>query len=67
MLVEGLEEAVKIGDMEKILESLSVVKPKFTAGFPGAVVREGADELTQRREEGILRTFIDTTNVGDSG
>ena len=30
------------------------------------MVREGADELTVRAdEEGTLRTFIDTTNVGN--
>ena len=43
-----------------------MVKPKFTTDFPGAVVREGADELTLRaHEEGAVRSFIDTTNVGD--
>ena len=31
------------------------------------MVREGADELTLRREEGKVRTFIDTTNVCDNG
>ena len=37
------------------------------ADIPEAVAREGADGLTLRREkEGVLRTFIDTTNVGDS-
>ena len=30
-------ETVKIGDLEETLESLSVVKPKFTADFPEAV------------------------------
>ena len=34
-----------------------MVKPKFTADFLEAVVREGADELTLRAEEGTLRTF----------
>ena len=37
-------EAVKIGDLEKTQESRSVEKPKFTTDFPGALVREGADE-----------------------
>ena len=36
-----------------------MVKPKCTANFPEAVVREG-------EEEGMLRTFLDTTSVGDS-
>ena len=49
--------AIKIGD--------HVVKPRFTTDFPGAVVREGADELTLRAHEGLLRTFIYTTNVGN--
>ena len=44
-----------------------MVKPKFRADFPEAVVREGANELTLRRdEEGMLRTFVNTTNVKDS-
>ena len=46
--------------------SFSGEPPKFTADFPEAVFREGADELTLRREEkGMFRTFIDTPNVGD--
>ena len=49
------------------MEVLPVVKPNFTADVPEAVVREGADELTLRREEeGVLRTFIDTEKVGRS-
>ena len=57
-------EATKIGDSENAQESLPV-KPKFSADFPEAVGREGVDELTLRREEEVmLRTFIDTTNVG---
>ena len=61
-------EAIKIGDLERVRESLPVVKPNFTADFPCAVVREGgAGELALRREEeGMLRTFVDTTDVGDS-
>ena len=43
-----------------------MVNPNFIADFLEAVVQEGADELTLRaEEEGMLRTFIDTTNVGD--
>ena len=58
--------AVKVGDVEKNMDSRKVVKPKFTTEFPEAVVREGAVELTLRAdEEGAVRTFIDTTNVGD--
>ena len=50
----------------KTLESHSLMRPKFATDFPEPVVREGADELTLRREEGMLRTFMDTTTVGDS-
>ena len=43
-----------------------MVRPKFRTEFQEAVVREVADELTLRaNEEGALRTFVDTTNVGD--
>ena len=52
--------------METTQESLPVVKPKSSTDVPEVVVREGADELTVRRREGMLRAFIDTTNVGDS-
>ena len=41
-----------------------MAKPKFTTDFPGAVIREGADELTLRaKEEGARRTFIDTSKM----
>ena len=44
-----------------------MVKPKLTTDFSEAVVREGADELTPRaEEEGALRIFIDTKDLGDS-
>ena len=44
----------------------NAVKPKFTTDFPGDAVREGADELTLRaHEEEAVRSFIDTTKVGD--
>ena len=44
-----------------------MVQPRFTADFPAAVVREGANEPTlPGEEEGMLRTFIDTASVGDS-
>ena len=39
-------EAVKIGELDKNVESRKVVQPKFTTDCPEAVVREGADELT---------------------
>ena len=60
-------EAVQIGDLDRAQASLLVVKSKFTTDFPEVVLREGAKKLALRREEeGMLRTFIDTTNVGDS-
>ena len=61
--------AVKVGELEKNMESGKVVKPKFTTDFPEAVVQEGVEELTLRLradEEGALCTFIDTTDAGDS-
>ena len=65
IMVEN-HEAVKVGEPDKNMESRKVVKPKFTTDFLEAVVREGSDELTLRADgEGALRTFIDTTNVGD--
>ena len=57
-------EPVKVGDLEKVTESRPVVKPKFTKDFLETVVREGALTLLAD-EEGALRTFIDTTKVGD--
>ena len=59
-------DAVKVGDMHQETKSKKVVKPKFTTDFPGAVIREGAGKLTLRaHEEGVLRTFIDPSNVED--
>ena len=56
--------AVKIGDVEKETRSKKAAKPDFTTDYPGAVIREGAHELTLRaHEEGVLRTLIDTSNV----
>ena len=52
--------------LERDVKSKRVVKPKFTTDFPGAVVREGADELTLRAcEEGAVRSLVDITNVED--
>ena len=63
-------EAVKIGDLEKNSEAIKVVKPKFHKEvYPNAAVGEGVDELTLREgagEEGTLRSFITTANVGAS-
>ena len=59
-------EAVKIGHLEKTLESLSVAEPKFTTDLPDAVVREGADELSLRKgEEGTQRTWHGRRGVGE--
>ena len=60
-------EEVNIADLEKYSVALHVVEPKFgREDFPEAAVREGVGELTLRRGEAVgLRTFIDTTNVGD--
>ena len=59
-------EAVKAGDLYRETRFKKVVKPRFTTDFPGADFWEGADELTLRAyEEGVLRTFTDTANVGN--
>ena len=55
-----------MGDVEMNMGSRKVVKPNFTTDYYRAMAREGADEPTLRaEEEGMLRTFIDTTDVGD--
>ena len=62
----GNHAAVKIGNLEKGARSKKVVKPRFATDFPGAVVPEGVDDVRLRAdEEGVLRTFINTTNVGN--
>ena len=43
--------AVKIRDLETETRSKKVVKPNFTTDYPGAFIREGADELTLRAHE----------------
>ena len=50
IMVEN-HEAVKVGDLQKNMESKKVVRPKFTTHFQDAVIREGADELTLRAEK----------------
>ena len=58
--------AVKMGDLEKEARSIKVVLPRFATDFPGAAIGEGVEELTLRaHEEGVLRTFTNTTNVGN--
>ena len=47
-------EAVKVGDLEKNMESRKVAKPNLTTDFPDAVAPEGADQLTLRAEEGTI-------------
>ena len=43
---------------------IRVKKPQSSEAFPGAVIREGADELTLRAEEvGVQRAFIDTKHT----
>ena len=62
--MEGLWKFTAVDHLHRETKSKKVVKPKFTTDFSGAVIREGADELTLRaHEEGVLRTFIDTSNA----
>ena len=62
-IMVGNHQAVKVGDLEKTMQSRPVVKPKFTTDFPEAVVLEGTDELTLRAEEGMWRTVISTPRM----
>ena len=58
---------MKVVDLDKNVTSKKVVKPKFTTDVREVVTREGADELSLRDEEdGVLRNFTDTSDVGDS-
>ena len=58
-------EAVNVGGLCQGIKSVQVVQPMFTAAFSEAVIREEANEVTLRaHEEGVRRTFIDTTNRG---
>ena len=60
-------EAVQVGDLERNVESRPAVEAEVHGRFSCSVVREGAEELTLRREkESALRTSIDSTDVGDS-
>ena len=63
------QEAVKIGELERNSEAIKLARPKFNkAIFQDATIREGVDDLALRTgESGMLRTFIDTSNVLDGG
>ena len=63
-----INEAAKIGDLEKNSQAIKGVSPNVDkASFPNALIEEGVGELTLREgEEGVQRSFIDTTNAGDS-
>ena len=72
-MMDGLRRFIMVDNYEAVkswslgnMESRPVVKPNFTTDVPQAVVREGADELTLRAEEGMLRTIIDPADVGDN-
>ena len=57
-------ERSKLVSVKKNLELRKVLKPRFTTDFPGAVIRQGAGELTScAHAEGALCSLIDTTNV----
>ena len=53
----------KVNKLQMVQNMMEV--PKFNQGdVPDAAVREGVDGLALRcGEEGMLRTFVDTTNV----
>ena len=52
------QEAIKIGELEKTREQRPVVKPKFRADIPHAVVKEWIDELTLRRRRRRRRRYV---------
>ena len=59
-------DAVKVRDLHRETKTKKVVRPKLTTDFPGGVIREVASDLTLRaHEQSELRTFIDTSNVGN--
>ena len=66
-LMDGLRKVVavdqvQIGNLENETRPKKMVQSNVTTDDPGAVVWEGADELTLRvHEEGGVRSFIDTT------
>ena len=61
------QEAVKIGDLERYMEVLKVIRPQVEQDdVPRSVRQEKVDELTLRAGESEMqRAFIDTTNVED--
>ena len=67
-LTVDIREAVLIDDLEKDHGlALGGEAQHLLRTSLKPVGREGADELTLRREEnGMLRTFTDTANVGNS-
>ena len=44
--------AVDVGDLRRGTRSVNVQNPQFSEAFPEATIREGADELTLRVDEG---------------
>ena len=55
---------VDVGDLRQCCRSLKVRKPKFSAAFPEATIREGTDELTLRADEvETQRAFINTEHI----
>ena len=56
--------AVEAGDLRRGTISVQVKKAQFSEAFPGAIIRDGADELTLRAEEvGVQRAFINTKHI----
>ena len=59
----GMYAAVKIGCLEKERRSKKVVKPKFTTDFPGADIRDVADELTLRAHDSGFCASLSTPRM----
>ena len=51
-------EAVNVGGLRQGTKSVQVVKKGFTADFPEAVIREGAEELTFKGRRSGLTTHL---------
>ena len=60
--------AVDVGDLRRGTISVNVRKPQFSEAFPGAVIRDGADELTLRADEmGAQRASLTQSILSLSG
>ena len=50
---------MNVGDVHRETRLQKVVKRKFTADFPAAVIQERAELTLLAHEEGVLRSFVE--------